>query len=161
MIPAEIAHVVLPLIVAVSIVLMLTRPRGISEVWWIAGGALLLIALRLMPLKLAGEAVAKGTDVYLFVIGMMLLSELARKQGVFDWVASVAVRGADGSCSRLFLLVYRFAFLSVLFKDNPIYAITPEVMIQVESFNTAVELELNPTFIEPFSQRRTSESYSL
>jgi arsenical pump membrane protein len=38
---------------------------------------------------LAGQAVAKGNDVYLFLIGMMLLSELAREQGVFDWVASV------------------------------------------------------------------------
>ena len=73
---------------------MLIRPRGIPEVWWISGGALLLIALRLVPLKLAGQAVAKGSDVYLFLIGMMLLSELAREQGVFDWVASVAVRGA-------------------------------------------------------------------
>ena len=88
MIPAEIAHVVLPLIVAVSIVLMLTRPRGISEVWWISGGAFLLIVLRLVPLALAGQAVAKGTDVYLFLVGMMLLSELAREQGVFDWPQS-------------------------------------------------------------------------
>ncbi len=94
------------LIVAVSIVLMLMRPRGIPEVWWISGGALLLIVLRLVPLPLAGRAVAAGRDVYFFLIGMMLLSELAREQGVFDWVASVEVRGANGSCSRLFLLVY-------------------------------------------------------
>ena len=65
-----------------------------------SGGALLLIALRLVPFKLAGQAVAKGTDVYLFLTGMMLLSELAREQGVFDWVASAAVRSAQGSCSR-------------------------------------------------------------
>ena len=60
MIPPEIAHIVLPLIVAISIVMMLVRPRGIAEVWWIAGGALLLIALRLVPLRLAGQAVAQG-----------------------------------------------------------------------------------------------------
>jgi arsenical pump membrane protein len=93
-VPVEIAHVVLPLIVAVSILLMLMRPRGIPEVWWISGGALLLIVLRLMPLQLAEQAIAKGADVYLFLAGMMLLSELARDQGVFDWVASLAVRGA-------------------------------------------------------------------
>ncbi len=79
MMPVEIAHVVLPLIVAASIVLMLVRPRGIPEEWGILGGALLLIALRLMPLKLAGHALAEGTDVYLFLTGMMLLSELARE----------------------------------------------------------------------------------
>jgi arsenical pump membrane protein len=133
MIPAEIAHVVLPLIVAVSIVLMLTRPRGISEVWWISGGAFLLIVLRLVPLALAGQAVAKGTDVYLFLVGMMLLSELAREQGVFDWVASIAVRGAGGSCSRLFLLVYGVGTLVTIFMSNDATAVvlTPAILAAV------------------------------
>jgi len=133
MIPAEIAHVVLPLIVGVSIVLMLTRPRGISEVWWISGGAFLLIVLRLVPLALAGQAVAKGTDVYLFLVGMMLLSELAREQGVFDWVASVAVRGAAGSCSRLFLLVYGVGTLVTIFMSNDATAVvlTPAILAAV------------------------------
>jgi arsenical pump membrane protein len=133
MIPTDIAHVVLPLIVAVSIALMLTRPRGIPEVWWISGGALLLIVLRLVPLKLAGQAVAKGSDVYLFLIGMMLLSELAREQGVFDWVASVAVRGAKGSCSRLFLLVYGVGTLVTIFMSNDATAVvlTPAILTAV------------------------------
>jgi arsenical pump membrane protein len=133
MIPTEIAHVVLPLIVALSIGLMLTRPRGIPEVWWISGGALLLIALRLVPLKLAVQAVAKGSDVYLFLIGMMLLSELAREQGVFDWVASVAVRGANGSCSRLFLLVYGVGTLVTIFMSNDATAVvlTPAILTAV------------------------------
>ena len=133
MIPTEIAHVVLPLIVALSIGLMLTRPRGIPEVWWISGGALLLIVLRLVPLELAGQAIAKGSDVYLFLIGMMLLSELAREQGVFDWVASVAVRGADGSCSRLFLLVYSVGTLVTIFMSNDATAVvlTPAILTAV------------------------------
>jgi arsenical pump membrane protein len=133
MIPPEIAHVALPLIVAISIALMLTRPRGIPEVWWISGGALLLIVLRLVPLKLAGQAVAKGSDVYLFLIGMMLLSELAREQGVFDWVASVSVRGANGSCSRLFLLVYGVGTLVTIFMSNDATAVvlTPAILTAV------------------------------
>ena len=133
MIPPEIAHIVLPLIVAVSILLMLARPRGIREIWWISAGALLLIAFRLVPLKLAGQAVAKGADVYLFLIGMMLLSELAREQGVFDWVASVAVRGANGSCSRLFLLVYGAGTLVTIFMSNDATAVvlTPAILAAV------------------------------
>jgi arsenical pump membrane protein len=128
-----IAHILLPLIVAVSIVLMLARPRGIPEVWWISGGALLLIVLRLIPLKLAGQAIAKGTDVYLFLTGMMLLSELAREQGVFDWVASVAVRRANGSCSRLFLLVYGVGTLVTIFMSNDATAVvlTPAILAAV------------------------------
>jgi arsenical pump membrane protein len=126
-------HVLLPFIVAVSIMLMLIRPRGIPEVWWISGGALLLVALRLIPLKLAGKAIAEGSDVYLFLIGMMLLSELAREQGVFDWVASVAVRGAKGSCSRLFLLVYGVGTLVTIFMSNDATAVvlTPAILTAV------------------------------
>src|SRR5271165_1045473 len=133
MLPAEMAHIVLSLIVATSIALMLMRPRGIREVWWISAGALLLILLRLIPIKLAGQAVAKGTDVYLFLIGMMLLSELAREQGVFDWVASVAVRGANGSCSRLFLLVYGAGTVVTIFMSNDATAVvlTPAILTAV------------------------------
>ena len=130
---AQIAHIVLPCVVAISIALMLIRPGGLPEVWWIAGGALLLIALRLVPLKLAGNAVAKGTDVYLFLFGMMLLSELAREQGLFDWVASVAVRGAKGSCSRLFVLVYGVGTLVTIFMSNDATAVvlTPAILTAV------------------------------
>jgi arsenical pump membrane protein len=133
MIPVQFAHAVLPSIVVVSVLLMLVRPRGIREVWWISGGALLLIGLRLVPLTLAGQAVAKGSDVYLFLIGMMLLSELAREQGVFDWVASVSVRGARGSCSRLFLLVYGVGTLVTIFMSNDATAVvlTPAILTAV------------------------------
>ena len=128
-----VAHVVLPAIVAVSLVLMLVRPRGIAEVWWIGGGAALLLALRLVPLKLAGKAVAEGSDVYLFLIGMMLLSELAKEQGVFEWVSSVAVRGAKGSCSWLFLLVYGVGTLVTIFMSNDATAVvlTPAILSAV------------------------------
>ena len=44
----------------------------------------------------------KGSDVYLFLIGMMLLSELAREHGVFDWLSSAALKGAHGYCALSF-----------------------------------------------------------
>ena len=37
-----------------------------------------------LPVRLAGAAVARGADVYLFLAGMMLLSEMARREGLFD-----------------------------------------------------------------------------
>ncbi len=128
-----IASILLFSIVGVSLLLMLLRPRGIAEVWWIGGGASLLVVLRLVPLTLAGKAVAEGSDVYLFLIGMMLLSELAREQGVFDWVASVAVRGAQGSCSRLFALIYGVGTLVTIFMSNDATAVvlTPAILTAV------------------------------
>ena len=126
-------QVFLPLIVAVSIALMLIRPRGIPEVWWIGAGCLLLIVLRLISLPLAGRAVAEGTDVYLFLIGMMMLSELANENGVFDWLSSVAVRNARGSCGRLFLLVYGIGTVVTIFMSNDATAVvlTPAILTAV------------------------------
>lgn len=137
--PIAFAHVLLPAIVAISILLMLWRPRGVAEVWWVAGGAVLLVGLRLMPLGLAGKAVAEGSDVYLFLIGMMLLAELAREQGVFDWVSSVAVRGARGSCSRLFLLVYAVGTVVTIFMSNDATAVvlTPAILAVIRKIKVS------------------------
>ena len=59
MIPSTLAPIVLSCIVGISIVLMLVRPKGIPEVYWVGSGALLLVILRLVPLKLAGKAIAR------------------------------------------------------------------------------------------------------
>ena len=133
MFPPAIAHILLVLIVAVSILLMLIRPRDLPEVYWIGGGALLLILLRLIPMELAGKAVSEGTDVYFFLIGMMLLSELAREHGVFDWVSSAAVAGARGSCTRLFTLIYGIGTLVTIFMSNDATAVvlTPAILSAV------------------------------
>jgi arsenical pump membrane protein len=133
MLPLSVAHILLPSIVGVSILLMLMRPRGIAEVYWIGGGVALLIVLRLVSFDLAGKAIARGSDVYFFLIGMMLLSELAREHGVFDWLSSVAVRSAKGSCSRLFALVYGAGTLVTIFMSNDATAVvlTPAILAAV------------------------------
>ena len=127
------AHLLLIAIVISSIVLMLLRPRGIAEAWWIGAGAALLVVLRLVPLRLAGKAVSEGTDVYLFLAGMMLLSELARLYGVFDWMASVAAEHAHGSAVRLFTLIYGVGTLVTIFLSNDATAVvlTPAVLASV------------------------------
>jgi arsenical pump membrane protein len=133
MISPVLAHILLSLIVGISIALMLIGPRNIPEVYWIAGGVLLLLVLRLVPLQLAGRAVAKALDVCFFLIGMMLLSELAREHGVFDWLSSVAVRSARGSCSRLFVLVYAVGTIVTIFMSNDATAVvlTPAILTAV------------------------------
>ncbi|HEX4032138.1 MAG TPA: SLC13 family permease [Terracidiphilus sp.] len=133
MLPAAAFHVLLPAIVGLSVVLMLIRPRGIQEVYWIGGGVLLLLALGLVPVRLAGRAVGEGLDVYLFLAGMMMLSELAREQGVFDWLSSAAIRGAHGSCARLFTLVYALGTVVTVLLSNDATAVvlTPAILAAV------------------------------
>ncbi|HEX4066769.1 MAG TPA: arsenic transporter [Acidobacteriaceae bacterium] len=116
-----------------SIALMLVRPRGIAEYVWICSGAVLLIVTRLVPFRTALHAIGEGTDVYLFLTGMMLLAELAREEGVFDWVADIAVRHARRSATRLFLWVYLagIAVTALLSNDATAVVLTPAVLAAV------------------------------
>lgn len=127
------------LIVGLSIVLMLVRLRGIQEVYWIGGGVLLLLAFGLVPVRLAGKAVGEGLDVYLFLTGMMILSELAREQGVFDWLSSAAIRRARGSRVRLFTLVYALGTLVTVLLSNDATAVvlTPAILAAIRKARVA------------------------
>ena len=119
---------------ALSIALMLLRPKNLPEVYWVGTGAVLLVLLRLIPMKLAGKAIAEGSDVYLFLIGMMLLSALARDNGVFDWVASASIRASHGSCGRLFALIYGVGTIVTICMSNDATAVvlTPAVLAAVK-----------------------------
>ena len=127
------AQLLLPLIVGISIALMLIRPRNVPEVYWIGAGVIALLLFRLVSWKMAAGAAEKALDVCLFLIGMMLLSELAREHGVFDWLSSVAVRRADGSCALLFALVYGVGTLVTIFMSNDATAVvlTPAILTAV------------------------------
>ena len=116
-----------------SILCMLLRPRGIREAAWIGTGAVFLVALQLIPLRSALQAVGKGTDVYFFLAGMMLLAELARHEGVFDWIADIAVRHAHRSASRLFLLIYITGTVvtALLSNDATAVVLTPAILAAV------------------------------
>ncbi|WP_267387185.1 arsenic transporter [Sphingomonas sp. GC_Shp_3] len=108
---------------------VIIRPMRWPEWIWAIAGAVLLVVTGLMPPGPAGSAVAKGLDVYLFLTGMMLLSETAREHGVFDWVAAAAVNAADQSRPRLFLLVYGAGVVVTTFMSNDATAVvlTPAV----------------------------------
>jgi arsenical pump membrane protein len=83
----------------------------------------------LVPWTDVAHAVGRGTDVYLFLAGMMLLAELARREGLFDFLAVLAVRHARGSARRLFALVYVIGTLVTVFMSNDATAVvlTPAV----------------------------------
>ena len=114
---------------ALAIVGILLRPWKLPEYVWAGGAALLLTATGLIPWQAALGAVGKGLDVYLFLIGMMVLAELARQQGLFDWLAMVAARHARGSARRLFDLVFLVGILVTVFLSNDATAVvlTPAV----------------------------------
>lgn len=128
------AHFLIWTISAASILLMLFRPFKTPEVLWTSAGAILLCVFRLIPLSVASSAVAEGLDVYLFLAGMMLLSELGKAYGVFDWLANVAVKWADRSERRLFFLIYAVGTVVTIFMSNDATAVvlTPAVLSAVK-----------------------------
>ena len=108
---------------------VILRPFNWPEYIWAVAGAALLIVLQLLPWPDAIAAAEKGTDVYFFLIGMMLLAEVARKEGLFDWLAAQAVRMAKKSAQRLFLIVYVVGTIVTVFLSNDATAVvlTPAV----------------------------------
>jgi arsenical pump membrane protein len=129
MLHASLAHELTWLIGAVVIGGMLLRPWNLSEALWAGGGAALLVLGSLISAREALRAIGRGTDVYLFLAGMMLLAELARSEGLFDWVAAHAVRTAAGSPRRLFGLIYLvgIAVTALLSNDATAVVLTPAV----------------------------------
>ena len=80
-------HLAIWIIAAITTAGVVIRPFGLPEAIWAVGGAALLVALRLVSPGDALTGVGKGLDVYLFLTGMMLLAEVARQEGLFDWLA--------------------------------------------------------------------------
>jgi arsenical pump membrane protein len=98
----------------------------------VAGWAIAAVAIVCAVLRPSGSfaAIARGTDVYLFLIGMMALAGYAQLTGIFDWVADRAVRIAGTSRLRLFALVYATGIVTTAFfsNDATIVVLTPAVI---------------------------------
>ncbi len=127
--PPSFAHETIWLIAALAIFAIIARPWGLPEAIWAVAGAAALVIDSLVSWAQARSAILEGTDVYLFLAGMMLLAELARTEGLFDWVAALAVRWARGAPSRLFALVYLVGIVvtALLSNDATAVVLTPAV----------------------------------
>ncbi|MBV9280023.1 MAG: anion permease, partial [Chloroflexi bacterium] len=127
-------------VTAITLVLIVTRPRGLNEGAAALLGAVLVLLLRLVP---PGEALRQEVDtwnVFLFFLGMMAVAALADQSGVFDLVAFVAARAARGSVFRLYVAIFLAgAAVSLLFaNDSAALVLTPIVYALV------VRLALDP-----------------
>jgi arsenical pump membrane protein len=128
------------IIATLTVLAILIRPKRWPEAVWACLGAGLLVLFRYLSPEQALAAVERGTDVYLFLAGMMLLAELARRQGLFDWLAFHAVRAAKGSRVRLLVLIYTvgIAVTALLSNDATAVVLTPAVYTAVKKARAAV-----------------------
>src|SRR6267378_4702104 len=116
-------------IIALATAGVIIRPFRLPEAIWALAGAAVLVLFGLLPWSDALNGMRKGVDVYLFLAGMMLIAELARREWLFDYLAAFAVEHARGSPQRLFLLVYLIGTLVTVLLSNDATAIvlTPAV----------------------------------
>jgi arsenical pump membrane protein len=111
------------------------RPFSWPEAIWAVLGGGVLLALHLIGLDTVRTGVMKGVDVYLFLLGMMVLAETARQEGLFDWLAALATKRAAGSPQRLFLLIFAVGTIVTIFLSNDATAVvlTPAVAAAVQT----------------------------
>jgi arsenical pump membrane protein len=114
---------------------VIIRPFSWPEAIWAVLGGAALLALHLIGLPTVWTGVLKGTDVYLFLLGMMLLAETARREGLFDWLAAMATKRAAGSPQLLFLLIFGVGTIVTTFLSNDATAVvlTPAVAAAVKT----------------------------
>ncbi len=134
--------IIIWIISLLSIAGVIVRPFKVTEAVWAVAGALLLVLLQLISLADAWTGIDKGTDVYLFLFGMMLLAEVAREERLFDWLAAEAVVLARGSAKRLFALTYLVGIVVTVLLSNDATAVvlTPAVAAAVRAAKVAKPL---------------------
>lgn len=113
----------------VTLVMVLLRPWGLSRAWWAALGGGAVVLTGLVEPEQAFGVLSEVADPLVLLVGMMALSVLAEKAGLFDWAASLAVRAGGGQAGRLFVLVFAIGCLvtAVLSLDATAVVLTPIV----------------------------------
>ena len=115
---------------ALTLVLMLTRPRGMHEAWatCLGGGLMLLLGLE-TPAQ-AWRTTAQGGDVLAFLLALMLLSGLLDRSGFFEWAAIHAARAAKGDGKALYRNVFMLGAVvtALLSLDTTAIILTPVVL---------------------------------
>jgi arsenical pump membrane protein len=117
------------LIAIITTAFIIIRPFKLTEAIWAVCGAFILFITQLITPAEAYTGISKGTDVYLFLTGMMLLAETAREEKLFFWLSALATRYAKGSAAKLFVMIYLVGTIVTIFLSNDATAVvlTPAV----------------------------------
>jgi arsenical pump membrane protein len=121
-------------IFALTLVLVLVRPRGLPEAVATVLGAALMLATGCVSTRQAIVTVQSGLDVLLFLFALMLYAALLERSGFFAWAAAWSVRLAHGDTG----LLYRNVFLvgavttALLSLDTTAVVLTPAVIAFVD-----------------------------
>jgi len=139
-------------IFAATLLVVVTRPRGVTEAWAAAAGAALMLVTTSISPESALQAVVSEWNLFLFFLGLMLTAAVADMAGFFDWAADLAVLAAAGSGRRLLLNVLVLGAVITTFLSNDataviltpvVYAIVNRLRLQVMPYLLAVAFMAN------------------
>lgn len=119
--------IVTVIVVACTLVLMLTRPRGISEAWFAASGATVLMITGVLPIDSPIHAFTETADVLIFLSGMMLVTGVVERAGVIEVVAERIANLCGHSAHTLFVAMFLLAAVvtATMSLDITIILVTP------------------------------------
>ena len=120
-------------IFALTVVLIMTRPKPLNEATAAALGAVAMFITRIV-LPAEGYQVLRNTaNILLFFLGLMVISTVADQAGFFKWSAFKAVSLARGNGRTLLLIVFGLGTVITIFFSNDATALilTPIVFVLV------------------------------
>lgn len=119
--------IVTVIVVACTLVLMLTRLRGISEAWFAASGATVLMITGVLPIDSPIHAFTETADVLIFLSGMMLVNGVVERAGVIEVVAERIANLCGHSAHTLFVAMFLLAAVvtATMSLDITIILVTP------------------------------------
>src|SRR5579859_748 len=125
---------------AISLVLLLIRPRRVPDWSAALAGGLLMIGTGVLTPQQALRQLSDSADVLLFFLGLGVISSTADRSGLFQTAARLAAAAARGSQRRLLvgLFVVGTVLTAVLSNDATALLLTPV------AFAVATLLVLNP-----------------
>lgn len=117
-------------LLAVVLVVAVTRPRGLPEAAAAVPAAAVALVLGLLTPAAAWEEVRELGPTVGFLAAVLVLAHLADAEGVFRWAGGVLARRSHGRPHRLFALVVVAAAMTtaVLSLDATVVLLTPVVL---------------------------------
>lgn len=116
-------------IVVATLAGILTRPRGIGEAWFAAAGGLAMVLVGAVGASAVRDEIGGSADILLFLLGMMALTSLVERAGVFEHLAEAFATWSRGSGGLLFANVFILGTIvtTLLSLDVMVIVITPIV----------------------------------
>lgn len=117
-------------IFALTMLLVVLRPRRWPEAIWTCLGAALLLAARFVSPHDAVEVTTQAGDALLFLAALLILAALIERSGFFDWAAIEAAHLARGRVRTLYRNVFILGALitTILSLDTTAVILTPIVL---------------------------------